>query len=131
MPLTSGTLVGLVPTTDSARAKAFYVDTLGLTLVSDDQFAVVVRSGANQVRIVKVQSFTPQPFTVLGWAVEDVRGTVRDLAARGVQFLRFEGMEQDEDGIWNSPGGGGVAWFNDPDGNTLSVSRYESTEARP
>ena len=125
MPLTSESLVGLVPTTNSARAKAFYIDTLGLTFISDDQFAVVVRSGPNQIRIVKVESFTPQTFTVLGWAVGDVAATVRDLAQRGVQFLRFEGMEQDEDGIWNPTGGGGVAWFKDPDGNTLSVSSHQ------
>jgi hypothetical protein len=74
--------------------------------------------GDGQIRIVKVDSFTPQPFTVVGWAF----GDVRDLARRGVQFLRFEGMEQDEDGVWDPTGGGGVAWFKDPDGNTLSVS---------
>ena len=48
---------------------------------------------------------------------------MRDLARRGVQFLRFEGMNQDEDGIWDPTGGGGVAWFKDPDGNTLSISQ--------
>jgi catechol 2,3-dioxygenase-like lactoylglutathione lyase family enzyme len=123
MPLTSGNLLGLVPTIDSVRAREFYVDTLGLTFVSEDLFAVVVRSLTNQIRIVKVESFTPQPFTVVGWAVGDVRAAVRDLARRGVQFLRFEGMNQDEDGIWDPTGGGGVAWFKDPDGNTLSVSQ--------
>lgn len=123
MPLTSGTLTGLVPTTDAARAKAFYVDTLGLTVVSDDELTFVVRSGANQIRIVSVD-FTPQPFTVLGWSVGDVRAIVRELALRGVEFLRFEGMEQDEDGIWNPTGQDGVAWFKDPDGNTLSISGH-------
>lgn len=131
MPLTSETLVGLVPTTDAARARAFYVDLLELTLVSDDQFALVVRSGANEIRIVKVESFTPQPFTVLGWAVDEVRATVRDLARRGVQFLRFEGMVQDEDAIWNPTGAGGVAWFKDPDGNTLSVSSHADGADQP
>jgi catechol 2,3-dioxygenase-like lactoylglutathione lyase family enzyme len=124
MPLTSGSLLGLVPTIDSVRAREFYVDTLGLGFVSEDLFAVVVRSGTNQIRIVKVDSFTPQPFTVVGWAVGDVRATVRDLTRRGVQFLRFEGMNQDEHGIWDPAGGGGVAWFKDPDGNTLSVSGH-------
>jgi len=38
--------------------------------------------------------------------------------------LRFEGMAQDEDGIWQPPGSSGrVAWFSDPDGNTLSVTQ--------
>lgn len=124
MPLTSENLLGLIPTTDAARAKAFFVDQLGLAFVSEDPFAVVVRSGPNLVRLFKVEAFTPQPFTVLGWAVADVRATVRELAAAGVAFQSFEGMAQDEDGIWNPPGsaGGGVAWFKDPDGNMLSVS---------
>ena len=126
MPLTTETLIGLIPTTNAARAKAFYVDLLGLEIVSEDGFAVVVRSGSNTIRIVRVETFSPQPFTVLGWAVSDVRATVRDLATAGVEFQRFEGMAQDADGIWTPPGseGGGVAWFKDPDGNLLSVSGH-------
>jgi hypothetical protein len=36
-------------------------------------------------------------------------------------------MQQDEHGVWTAPGGTLVAWFKDPDGNTLSVSQL----ARP
>ena len=103
-----------MPTIDSVRAREFYVDTLGLAFVNEDLFAVVVRSGTNQLRIVKVESLTPQPFTVVGWAVGDVRAAVRDLARRGVQFLRFEGMNRDEDGIWDPTGGGAVALVKRP-----------------
>ena len=42
----------------------------------------------------------------------------------GVQFERWEGMPQDELGIWNAPGGARVAWFKDPDGNVLSLSQH-------
>jgi predicted enzyme related to lactoylglutathione lyase len=38
-----------------------------------------------------------------------------------VEFLRFDGMEQDGRGIWRAPSGARVAWFADPDGNTLSL----------
>jgi len=48
---------------------------------------------------------------------------VQDLAARGVTFLRYDGMNQDEDGIWTTPTGARVAWFADPDGNTLSLTQ--------
>jgi catechol 2,3-dioxygenase-like lactoylglutathione lyase family enzyme len=48
----------------------------------------------------------------------------RELAARGVTFTRYEGMDQDGDGVWTAPGGDRVAWFTDPDGNTLSLTQF-------
>ena len=75
------------------------------------------------MRITEVGPFTPQPFTVLGWVVGDLAATVRALVARNVEFRRYEGMEQDTDGVWDVPGGGArVAWFSDPDDNTLSLT---------
>jgi arachidonate 15-lipoxygenase len=47
-----------------------------------------------------------------------------DLAARGVDFERFDGVEQDEQGVWAAPGGALVAWFKDPDGNVLSLTQF-------
>ena len=61
---------------------------------------------------------------MLGWTVGDIAGTVRELAGRGVDFERFDGVEQDELGIWSAPGGSFVAWFKDPDGNTLSLTQF-------
>jgi len=62
--------------------------------------------------------------TGLGWKVADITGTVRALAAKGVKFNVYDGFGQDADGIWGSPGGGArVAWFNDPDGNVLSLTQ--------
>jgi hypothetical protein len=61
-----------------------------------------------------------QPFTVAGWGVPDVAVTVEALTGLGVGFNRYEGLEQDDLGIWTAPGGDRVAWFADPDGNTLS-----------
>ena len=46
-----------------------------------------------------------------------------DLAAMGVTTLRFDGVEQDALGVWTAPSGARVAWFSDPDGNTLSVTQ--------
>jgi catechol 2,3-dioxygenase-like lactoylglutathione lyase family enzyme len=113
----------MVPTRDSSKAKGFYEGVLGLTVESEDQFALVLRAKNLTVRVVKVAELTPQPFTLLGWDVENVAESVSKLAGRGVVFERFAGMEQDELGIWTVPGAGHrVAWFKDPDGNLLSVS---------
>jgi hypothetical protein len=51
---------------------------------------------------------------------------VRALTDRGVVFSRYDGMDQDELGIWSTPSGDRVAWFADPDGNTLSLTSLVS-----
>jgi hypothetical protein len=61
---------------------------------------------------------------VLGWAVADIRKTGRQLSKAGVEFMRFDGLGQDADGVWQSPGGAKVAWFRDPDDNTLSLTEH-------
>jgi len=45
---------------------------------------------------------------------------------RGVHFERFEGVAQDESGVWTAPSGAKVAWFKDPDGNILSLTQFKS-----
>ena len=117
-------LLGLVMVSDAVRARAFYVDTLGLQYVEDDDFAVVVRSGANMVRLVKAKAVEPRPSAVLGWETDAIEHRVQELLARGVVFLRYGWFEQDALGIWTAPGGAKVAWFNDPDGNVLSLSQH-------
>ena len=121
--LGSSHLVAFVAVTDPARAKAFYVVVLGLSLVADTPFALVCDANGTTVRITPVQEVAPRPFTVLGWAVDDIAATGRALLAAGVPLLRFDGMEQDDLGVWTAPGGGRIAWFNDPDGNVLSLSQ--------
>jgi catechol 2,3-dioxygenase-like lactoylglutathione lyase family enzyme len=118
-------VVTFILTRDKAKAKTFYADTLGLRFVNDDGFAMVFDANGIMLRISEVNDFTPQPATVLGWQVEDIASMARALAERGVHFERF-GMKQDELGIWTAPGGDQVAWFKDPDGNVLSLSRHVS-----
>jgi catechol 2,3-dioxygenase-like lactoylglutathione lyase family enzyme len=117
-------LVGFVPCTDSARARAFYAETLGMALRNDDGFALVFGAGDRTLRVVPVGDFTAQPFTVLGWDVPDIAAAVAELSSKGVEFLRFPHFDQDAAGIWTAPSGDRVAWFHDPDGNVLSVSSH-------
>jgi catechol 2,3-dioxygenase-like lactoylglutathione lyase family enzyme len=114
--------VGFVPSTDLARSRAFYAGVLGLQVVSEDSFALVVRTADLTVRVTLVgESFHVQPFTILGWQVDDIHEEVRALTARDVAFVRLDGMDQDEDGVWTAPNGAQVAWFKDPDGNSVSL----------
>jgi catechol 2,3-dioxygenase-like lactoylglutathione lyase family enzyme len=123
--LASEKLVGFAAITDGARAKAFYADKLGLTFVSEDSFAIVFDCNGTMLRLTKMKELTPQPFTVLGWQVTDIEAAVKKLRAAGVEFMRLgDFMKQDGLGIWTAPNGNKVAWFKDPDGNTLSVSQH-------
>jgi catechol 2,3-dioxygenase-like lactoylglutathione lyase family enzyme len=118
-------LIAFVPTRDPARARQFYEQTLGLEFVSEDSFAVVFNAYGTTVRIAnvsQVKDFRPAPFTILGWRVMNASDTAGDLARKGVRFERFDGMDQDAQGIWESPSGAKVAWFKDPDGNILSIT---------
>ena len=124
-------LIAFVPTTDAARAQAFYADTLGLELQSENAFALVFRVNETMLRVTLVAEFTPQPFTVLGWDVPDIAAAMRKLGERGVIFERFDGMDQDAQGVWRAPGGAYVAWFKDPDGNTLSVAQFTDGTTGP
>jgi catechol 2,3-dioxygenase-like lactoylglutathione lyase family enzyme len=121
--LESAELVALVASTDLARSRAFYEETLGLPCEDETPLACVFRANGTMLRVTRVEARAPAAYTVLGWIVDDVAATVRGLAARGVAFDRYEGMEQDELGIWRSPSGARVAWFHDPDGNTLSLTQ--------
>lgn len=111
----------LVPERDAARA--FYADKLGLTAVSEDDYALVYDLDGTMLRVSFVPDYVPHAHTVLGWRVDGIEAKVDELKARGVEFLIYDGFGQDARGIWSAPGGGAkVAWFNDPFGNNLSLT---------
>lgn len=120
--LTAKGFTGFIPVRDAAAARAFYAGVLGLPVLADTPFALVLDAGGTTVRVTPVGEFTAQPFTIAGWQVADIDAEVRALSERGVSFTRYEGMDADELGIWTAPGGDRVAWFRDPDGNTLSLT---------
>jgi catechol 2,3-dioxygenase-like lactoylglutathione lyase family enzyme len=115
--------IPFVPTGDLAKARAFYLDVLGLEFVEESPFALVVRSGSTQIRVTPVDSPVAQTHTILGWSVPDIQTQLTDLVSRGVTPIRYEGIDQNDLGIWLSPSGAQVAWFRDPDGNTLSLTQ--------
>jgi catechol 2,3-dioxygenase-like lactoylglutathione lyase family enzyme len=120
-------IIGFIPTLDAARSRAFYEGTLGLTFVADDGFALVFKSGGNMIRIARVQELTPAPYTILGWEVSEIVAEVSALTERGLVFARYPFLPPDQVdalGIWSAPGGARIAWFQDPDGNTLSLSQH-------
>jgi catechol 2,3-dioxygenase-like lactoylglutathione lyase family enzyme len=118
-------IIGFVSIVDVPRARDFYRDTLGLRLLMEEPpFALVFDANGIMLRLGMAREIAPAHGTVLGWQVPEISATVKELAQAGVQFERYEGMDQDESGVWTSPTGAKVAWFKDPDGNTLSLSEH-------
>jgi catechol 2,3-dioxygenase-like lactoylglutathione lyase family enzyme len=112
-------------TANAERSRAFYQGVLGLDFVVDEPPALVFQVGHSMLRIQKVDHVQTVPYTVMGWCVSNIRQTVQHLRAAGVVFQRYEGMNQDEDGIWHAPSGAFVAWFRDPDGHVLSLTQFK------
>jgi len=115
--------VAFIATKDETKARHFYEEVLGLRLVRDEPSAIVFDARGTTVRIQKLDAFDPQTFTVLGWQVPDIDAAIEELAKRKVRFERYPGMDQDERRVWRAPTGARVAWFKDPDGNTLSITQ--------
>ncbi len=124
--LGSAVPVAFLPSTDLDRSRAFFVDTLGLTLIETNPYACVLRAGPVMLRVTKVAELRPHPFTVFGWTVADLDGVLLALSLAGVGALRYPGVEQSADGVCSTPGGDRIAWFPDPDGNVLSLTQFAS-----
>ncbi len=124
MSLGSRDIIAFAHTQNRERAKAFYQDRLGLKLLSEDPFAMAFDAHGIMLRIASVKAMTAAPYTVLGWKVPDIAAAIKELQTAGVLFEIYEGFGQDPLGIWTAPGGTKVAWFKDPDGNTLSLTQF-------
>jgi catechol 2,3-dioxygenase-like lactoylglutathione lyase family enzyme len=105
---------------DVEQARAFYGDTLGLTTSEEHGLMTLHIAGDRDVLVYPKADHEPATYTILNFPVDDIDRVVDDLAARGVRFERYDGMDQDERGIMRS-GGPYIAWFRDPAGNILSV----------
>jgi catechol 2,3-dioxygenase-like lactoylglutathione lyase family enzyme len=125
--LTTAPLVAFVATTDLERSHGFYGEVLGLRRVEPSPFANVYDANGAMLRVTRVERVAAAPYTVLGWTVGDVHASLAGLTGRGVAFERFEGVDQDDAGVWTAPGGAQIAWFKDPDGNLLSLTQPPSS----
>jgi len=127
--LESSGLMAFVGVSDLVRAQQFYGDTLGLRLRDESPFALVADLHGGTLRITAVgELLVAAPYTVLGWQVADIASSIEELTAHGVCFTRYPEVAQDDRGVWTAPGGAKVAWFLDPDGNTLSLTEFAEPE---
>jgi predicted enzyme related to lactoylglutathione lyase len=105
---------------DIVAAKAFYGDMLGINVSEDHGLLTLHLAGDRPTLVYPKPDHVPASYTILNFPVDDIDAAVDELVARGVETLRYEGMEQDDRGIMRA-GGPYIAWFTDPAGNVLSV----------
>ena len=106
---------------DVEAAQRFYGDTLGIeTSIAHGLLTLHLAGGERPTLVYPKPDHTPADYTILNFPVDDIDSAVDELVARGVEFERYEGMEQDERGIMRQFGPY-IAWFRDPAGNVLSV----------
>jgi catechol 2,3-dioxygenase-like lactoylglutathione lyase family enzyme len=121
MSLSDSTAFSGFAVPDIAAARAFYADTLGLEVSEEHGLLTLHLNGGDRPTLVYPKpDHVPATYTILNFKVDDIEAAVDALAARGVEFVRYDGMEQDERGIMRG-GGPYIAWFTDPAGNILSV----------
>ena len=122
--LSHARLQTIIWTSDTAKARPFYEDVLGLKFIGESTGALVFDVGGSDLRVSPVPSAEPSKHTVVGFAVENADAVMDALIAKAVSAERFEGFRHAPNGVWEAPDGTRVGWFRDPDGNLLSVVQY-------
>jgi len=108
---------------DVDKAREFYGETLGLNTSVENDLLTLHIAGERPTLVYPRPGHTPAEYTILNFPVEDIEAAVDELVARGVEFERYEGFDQDERGIHRD--GPPIAWFKDPAGNVLSVIKID------
>jgi catechol 2,3-dioxygenase-like lactoylglutathione lyase family enzyme len=109
---------------DIDTAREFYGGTLGLKTSVEYGLMTLHLAGERPTLVYPKPNHTPADYTILNFPVDDIDKAVDELAARGVQFERYENLSQDEKGIARGEGPD-IAWFKDPAGNVLAVLHGE------
>lgn len=118
--LTDATAYSGIAVTDMTAARAFYADTLGLRTSEEYGLLWLHHAGERRTLVYEQPAATPASYTVLNFEVDDIDTTVAGLSDRGVTFERFDGIDQDDQGVFRDEGPF-IAWCKDPSGNVLSV----------
>lgn len=110
---------------DISAARRFYDEAVGLKVVESAMGMLELQIGNDKhVMVYPKPDHQPATYTVLNFLVGDIEKAVDELAAKGVEFERYEGFDANEKGICYPPEGGQgppIAWFTDPSGNICSV----------
>jgi catechol 2,3-dioxygenase-like lactoylglutathione lyase family enzyme len=124
MSLSNAELHASIAVSDMESAREFYEGRLGLSAVraGADGSRIYASGGDASLHVYPSPAYAGMSGATLAtWHVDDVEREVDELSSGGVTFEHYEGLTTDEKGISPRAGGGKVAWFKDPDGNTFAV----------
>ena len=119
--------------TDLAKSREFYHDTLGLEIVRQDEERIAFRCGSgSQLTVTRSTTGTSDTQTQLAWRVPDLRAELADLRARGVRIEAYDAPDPvtDADGVADM-GFAWAAWIIDPSGNALGIIQPKGAPADP
>ena len=119
--LNNATIITTVPAVDLARAKDFYQNKLGLTIVSEMEQGIRMRTSGGTQILLYPRGATTADHTVCSFEVADIEASVAELRGNGITFEEYDfpGLKT-ENGI-ATIGEQKEAWFKDTEGNILSV----------
>jgi catechol 2,3-dioxygenase-like lactoylglutathione lyase family enzyme len=127
MGLSEFKVVAGLAVSDMDRAVEFYEGKLGLAewTGSEDNRAYECGEGTVLHVYLSPDHAGGATATLASWYVEDIESLVDVLTSRSVVFEKYDGppIVTDERGIATFEGGAKVAYFKDPDGNTLSLAQ--------
>ena len=113
--------VPTIPVSDLDRARTFYGETLGLTLLWENPASIRFRCGdVSELSIFRRPS-TVTEHTLAHFEVADIEATVHELEAKGVEFVDYADGPLQTTGHIAQLGPARGAWFRDPDGNFLGL----------
>lgn len=121
-PFPSTEATCILPVKDMARARRFYEQQLGLTVVGgkpDGKF--VYRCGGTEIAHFPKPEGTQATHTAISFRVDDIGQAVALLRSRGVRFADYDlpGLKTvDSVCVLGSEK---AAWFEDPEGNILCL----------
>jgi catechol 2,3-dioxygenase-like lactoylglutathione lyase family enzyme len=128
MPLRDFHLRASIAVSDIQRAVVFYEGKLGLQVLQSGPSARIAggsrvygSGGAPALNVYQSVTAGRSRATMATWYVDDIDQVVDELTAAGVEFARYDEFDHDARGITARAGGGRIAWFRDPDGNTFAV----------
>jgi catechol 2,3-dioxygenase-like lactoylglutathione lyase family enzyme len=128
MPLSDHDLHASIAVSDIRTAVAFYEGRLGLSPLSagpsahiPDGSRAYASAGRRALEVYQSDTAGKSPATLATWYVDDMDAIVDELSAAGVELARYDAFEHDARGIAPRAGGGRIAWFRDPDGNTFAI----------
>ena len=107
-------------------AKAFYAETLGLTVTEEQGMLMLGLAGGQRVLVYPKDDHAPASFTVLNFEVPDIEAAIDDLVGRGVTFERYDAFPQDDRGIMREFGPP-IAWFTDPAKNVVAIIQADAS----